>query len=1812
MENLLTSLSQSFRTVPSAAIPAMLDCILTSTSTSPLSLFDSLLSDFSNITKENFDDSKKMSSEECAYLVSYLRGLCHLMKKMVVSSAALESFVWEGFIPLIKMVHLYEKSMLHEIVECFLQVARETNNWELIETTLVPVLLRSVSLSMERNQNEEKSIIEWSRKFVFHRSRESLNSDSAFDFIPFLSLTLSSYILSCLLDAATEMYQTEKGPFISGNVFQAETFCGHLLWDLCNLTIQMLSQTLDHRSCTVSLLLPSIFKAFASKCSFEVCIQGENYCISRQHFFLRLWKCSKVLFSMGSIERRDAYGVISLYLSCFGSVDCAQVKMNDRAEEFDIRAEQEFWDEIKRGLVEKESLIRKLSLFILKRVVAKNEGQLLNPTTALEKKSCQRGSVVRGMTKRDLWAEEEAKSLGVGQTSLSADKHLSELQKWEAFILLYEMLDEYGTHLVEAAWNHQIILLLQSCVFHESSMDTDVSQQQIGVHGGNFGWLAILWERGLFHDNPHVRCLIMKSFLDIEWKNLGNCSELFPVDFVLGALMQGLNDPVHHKDFGIKGVYSSKTIEGASKFFHQYCSFLVGREQILFLCKLTSVARQHTLGRAGLMSLSACIFAASDSFKFSVAEGHVEGAVCARQCMNTLTDMNGLQSPKSQICADKAELIDNLRYLVENSKQHFNPNYRLRVCENVMEAAVSLVCVDELSLETLLHFIAAFPRESTDSGGTLRIKVKAWFTGDQKQNYAVEISSLNMKSAQSLHDFPIRFSSHQNSSNVGISYDDEDLFAWSAEAERWARVFFLYMDEEHHLEPLFRFLEEKGLTICQKSNLGKWIPVKFLMLILSIVHELEIMQKSVGECTKLEKNNSKAKNKGFVFADKFANVLLVILEHLISFADSSCSIFWSHLVMENRLPGSVTGKLGGPSQRRLSSPLTTSVLQAIVSVRAVANVSSWCVYLKDDAQLNLASTFLWKIFHMLVSTAISDCETNAEIHLAAYEALGNALKVSLRVISPATVSFIKDLNDSSDPLANDRPLLDPLVLTFLNHINSLLSVRQLARTRRAVLMNWKWLCLEAILSFPYHATQNGVELRHDITFFSYDAIRFIFTDLVESLENAGEDSVLSMLRSVRMVLDLLTPNGSFVSSSSRVDAQMIWQLVRSSWILHTSCNKRRVAPIAALLSAVLHASIFREIEMHVASNGPGPLKWFCEKVLEEGMKSPRTIRLAALHLTGLWLLNPSIIVYYMKELKVLTLYGSVAFDEDFEGELTDNVDARTEITLLAKIPDYEMMEAYINTELYARVSVAVLFHKLAEVSKVVGSDKETDVSCAALESGKLYLLELLDSLVNDKDLAKELYKKHSAIHRRKVRALQMLCVLSNFVREDIVQQVIQSLSVLLYRNNMPAVRQYMETFAIHVYLKFPILVQKHLVPILCDYSMKTQALSSYVYIAANVMLHAKVEVQSRHLNNLLPPIIPLLTSHHHTLRGFTQLLVYQVFCKFLPTLDSNCGESIILEKKCFSNVKAYLEMNPDCARLRASMEGYLDTFNPVESVRPTGIFSSRVEDMEFECVPMCLIERVTNFLNDVREELRSSMAKDDAALKNESLMIVEDQDCMCLSENGGKEMLLSAPLSNMQLDFQKKFTLSKHEMLNEEMEKEDQLLEQILQSRIISMKTLKENRQQLILVASLVDRIPNLAGLARTCEVFKASCLAISDVNVLQDKQFQLISVTAEKWVPIIELPVNSIKHYLEKKKKEGFATLGLEQTANSAPLDKYSFPQRTVLVLGREKEGIPADIIHILDACIEIPQLGVVRSLNVHVSGAIALWEYTRQQRSR
>lgn len=155
-------------------------------------------------------------------------------------------------------------------------------------------------------------------------------------------------------------------------------------------------------------------------------------------------------------------------------------------------------------------------------------------------------------------------------------------------------------------------------------------------------------------------------------------------------------------------------------------------------------------------------------------------------------------------------------------------------------------------------------------------------------------------------------------------------------------------------------------------------------------------------------------------------------------------------------------------------------------------------------------------------------------------------------------------------------------------------------------------------------------------------------------------------------------------------------------------------------------------------------------------------------------------------------------------------------------------------------------------------------------------------------------------------------------------------------------------------------------------------------------------------------------------------------------------------------------------------------------------------------------------------------------------------------------------------------------------------------------------RQPLIMCASLVDKIPNLAGLARTCEIFNAQKLIVPNLRTTEkDATFATVSATAHKWMPLEEVRPqgNDLREALLRWKDEGYTIVAVEQTASSVSLANYTLPRKMVLVLGREKEGIPVDVLQLVDVCVEIPQFGLVRSLNVHVSGALMLWEYTQQQ---
>jgi tRNA G18 (ribose-2'-O)-methylase SpoU len=150
---------------------------------------------------------------------------------------------------------------------------------------------------------------------------------------------------------------------------------------------------------------------------------------------------------------------------------------------------------------------------------------------------------------------------------------------------------------------------------------------------------------------------------------------------------------------------------------------------------------------------------------------------------------------------------------------------------------------------------------------------------------------------------------------------------------------------------------------------------------------------------------------------------------------------------------------------------------------------------------------------------------------------------------------------------------------------------------------------------------------------------------------------------------------------------------------------------------------------------------------------------------------------------------------------------------------------------------------------------------------------------------------------------------------------------------------------------------------------------------------------------------------------------------------------------------------------------------------------------------------------------------------------------------------------------------------------------------------------ELIIVASLVEKLPNLANLTRTCEVFGISGLVIPNKKILEHNDYKNVTMTAEKWLPLYECPPANLVEFIRMKKMSGYAIMALEQTSSSQKLSEFKWPNKGILVLGAEKTGIPLNVLQYVDTCIEIEQFGKVRSLNVHISAVVAAWQFIKQK---
>lgn len=155
---------------------------------------------------------------------------------------------------------------------------------------------------------------------------------------------------------------------------------------------------------------------------------------------------------------------------------------------------------------------------------------------------------------------------------------------------------------------------------------------------------------------------------------------------------------------------------------------------------------------------------------------------------------------------------------------------------------------------------------------------------------------------------------------------------------------------------------------------------------------------------------------------------------------------------------------------------------------------------------------------------------------------------------------------------------------------------------------------------------------------------------------------------------------------------------------------------------------------------------------------------------------------------------------------------------------------------------------------------------------------------------------------------------------------------------------------------------------------------------------------------------------------------------------------------------------------------------------------------------------------------------------------------------------------------------------------------------------------EIIVIAHNIRSTHNIGAIFRTAEGFGVAKIILSGYTpypkIIGDTRLPHIAEKLHAQIHKTALDAEMLVpfEYHEKPdihalKKAGYTIVGLEQDPKSVSLPSYRTPEKLVLILGEEVQGIPKELLDQCDAIIEIPMVGKKESFNVSVAAGIALF---------
>lgn len=162
-----------------------------------------------------------------------------------------------------------------------------------------------------------------------------------------------------------------------------------------------------------------------------------------------------------------------------------------------------------------------------------------------------------------------------------------------------------------------------------------------------------------------------------------------------------------------------------------------------------------------------------------------------------------------------------------------------------------------------------------------------------------------------------------------------------------------------------------------------------------------------------------------------------------------------------------------------------------------------------------------------------------------------------------------------------------------------------------------------------------------------------------------------------------------------------------------------------------------------------------------------------------------------------------------------------------------------------------------------------------------------------------------------------------------------------------------------------------------------------------------------------------------------------------------------------------------------------------------------------------------------------------------------------------------------------------------------QRIEEVLNARQAGLTVVLEN----------VHDPHNISAVMRSCDAVGIQEIYILNTKIPKHKKFgNKSSSSANKWLTIHQFTDPAACFTCLRQKYDSILTTHL--SSDAITLYDIDFTGSIALVFGNEHGGVSDEIISMADGNFVIPQVGMIRSLNISVACAVSIYEAFRQKR--